>query len=269
MVDESIPSGARCHPLSHPSVLAFSIFRAHRVIRQLSSPSPSIRSAQDQQVVCDHPEAHPPLHPQEPLIRQRRRPWRRFRALMRPSQPVRHFSAARTARERPSRRCLGRTARRTPWSAAARIGGRGKAAIGDGQARGAAEQLRVPDQRGHPQRLIRHASLADRVVGDELGLRFLDLDQLAELRRFDGLALADRLRVRLEEAQQLGGVPGVSGGSAPGSERAPAGRTRWSRPVAARAPPPRTGRSRPRARARRRPGGRRPRPLGPPPGCGP
>ena len=42
------------------------------------------------------------------------RPWRRFRMLMRPSEPVRHRSAARSRRERLSRRCRGRTTCRTP-----------------------------------------------------------------------------------------------------------------------------------------------------------
>jgi hypothetical protein len=79
----------------------------------------------------------------------------------------------------------------------------GKARVGDRQAGGAAEELLVPDQRGDPQGLIRHPSLADLIVRDELRLGFLDLHQLAKLRRFHRLALADRLGVRLEEAQEL------------------------------------------------------------------
>src|SRR5262249_9554046 len=67
MVDESIPSGARSGPLPNPSVLAFSISAAHRITRRVSSPGPSTRAAEHQQV-GDHPEGHPPLHPGETTI---------------------------------------------------------------------------------------------------------------------------------------------------------------------------------------------------------
>ena len=69
IADESIPSGWRSRPPSHPSVLAFSLPTSHGIIRRWSSPSPRPRSAQDQQVVGDHAETHPPLHhPQEASI---------------------------------------------------------------------------------------------------------------------------------------------------------------------------------------------------------
>src|SRR5262249_44586222 len=68
MGDESILSGARFQPPSHPSVLAFSNFTSHRIVPHVPSPQPRTRSAQDQQVVRDHAEAHPPLHAREPSI---------------------------------------------------------------------------------------------------------------------------------------------------------------------------------------------------------
>ena len=51
-----------------------------------------------------------------------------------------------------------------------------------------------------------------------------------ELHQFDGLCPADRLRVRLEGFNSFAGDQVFPGARAPGSERAPARRSRWSQP---------------------------------------
>ena len=52
---------------------------------------------------------------------------------------------------------------------------RSKAAIGDGELRGAVKELDMPIQGGSPQGLLRLPALTDRVIGDELRLGLLDL----------------------------------------------------------------------------------------------
>src|SRR6516165_709229 len=210
IVDEPVASGAQSRALSHRSVLASSNFAAHRVTRRLPSPGPSPGAAQDQQVVGDDPEAHPALHPEEASIAAA-------------SEPVAALQGADASFAAGSPFQRGANGAGAPLPALPRqdhpthapsgrgplIGGRGKAAVGNGQEGGAAEELLVPNERGDPERLIGHTGRADRVVGDELGLGFLDLHQLAELRRLDRLAFADRLRVRLEEAEELIRVVGI------------------------------------------------------------
>ena len=79
----------------------------------------------------------------------------------------------------------------------------GKTPIGHGQARWPPEELLVSDERGFPQRLIRHPGHTDRVVGDELSLGLLNLDELAELGELGRLALPNGFGVGLEEAEEL------------------------------------------------------------------
>ena len=90
------------------------------------------------------------------------------------------------------------------------VGPRRKATVSDSQLRGALKQCDMPIQGGSPQDLLALAWRTDRVVGDELRLRLLNLHQAAKLRRLGELALAEDLGVRLEEADDLAGKPRVA-----------------------------------------------------------
>src|SRR5258706_8329773 len=81
------------------------------------------------------------------------------------------------------------------------IGRRAETAIAGRQIRCAAEDVLMPIQGGGPQRHIRWAFRVDVVRRDDLVFRFLNRDELAELGRLRNLPLANRLRVRFEEAQ--------------------------------------------------------------------
>jgi hypothetical protein len=175
-------------------------------------PAVSARaSAQDQQVVRDHAGTHPPLHAREASIS----------AATEAVAPLQHADAPFAAGppfERGSNSApaaFPALPRQDHVLHSARVRGPlvcpgGKARVGHGQARGSAEELLVPEERGDPQSLVRHAPLADLVVRDELRLGFLDLHQLAELGGLHRLPLADRLGVRLEEAQELVRVVGIA-----------------------------------------------------------
>ena len=127
-----------------------------------SSPGPRPRSAEHQQVIGDHAEPHPALHPREAAIPAASK-----------AVPALQGADAPFTAGPPFER--GSNGARTPLPAlpqqdhgphAARIcrvliGPGGEAAIRHGQTRGATDQLLVPDQRGHPQRVVRHAGLAD------------------------------------------------------------------------------------------------------------
>src|SRR4029450_4873241 len=125
---------------------------------------------------------------------------------MRPSLPVRQRSAARAARERSSRAWRGSTTFRTPRAGAGcGVDARGKARVGDGEARRVIENGDVAIEGRRPERTFRLAPLTHFVIGDELRLRFLDLHEAAEFGGLRQLALADDLGVRLEEADHLAG----------------------------------------------------------------
>src|SRR6516162_9382221 len=140
IVDEPVASGAQSRAPSYPSVLASSNFAAHRVTRRLPSPSPRPRAAQDQQVVGDDSQAHPAFHAQEASIAAA-------------SEPVAALQGADASFAAGSPFQRGANGARTPFPALPRqhnaphavrgrgplIGSRGKAAVGDGQMRGAAE----------------------------------------------------------------------------------------------------------------------------------
>src|SRR5256885_8563913 len=74
---------------------------------------------------------------------------------------------------------------------AAFIRRRGKAAIGDRELGRAAKELDMSIQGGSPQGAIRLPALTHHVVGDELRLGLLDLDEPSELRGLGQPALAD------------------------------------------------------------------------------
>src|SRR3989449_272502 len=83
---------------------------------------------------------------------------------------------------------------------------RGKAAIGDGKMRGAAKELDVPIESGLPQGAVRLPALTHRVIGDELRLGLLDLDEPSELRGLGQLALPDDVGVWFEQTDDLAGI---------------------------------------------------------------
>jgi hypothetical protein len=85
------------------------------------------------------------------------------------------------------------------------IGPRGEPAIGDGQVRRVTEQRDMPIQCRRPEGAVRLVALTDLIVGDELRLGLLDLDELTELRRLPRFALANDFRVRLKPGSRLGG----------------------------------------------------------------
>src|SRR5882672_504823 len=86
------------------------------------------------------------------------------------------------------------------------IRARGEAAVGDGELRWAIEERYVTIQGGRPEGALRLAALTHRVVGDELRLGLLDLHEPSELGGLGQLALADDLRVRLEQTHHLARV---------------------------------------------------------------
>src|SRR5262249_54450976 len=83
------------------------------------------------------------------------------------------------------------------------ISGRGKAAIRSGELWCAVKDLDVAIKARRPQRHVRRSGRMDRVRGDDLMLAFLNRHELAKLRRLRDLALPNRFRVGLEEAQHL------------------------------------------------------------------
>ena len=80
-----------------------------------------------------------------------------------------------------------------------------ESAITGGQIRRAAEDRLMAIQRRRPQGDVGRSSRMDLVRRDDLMFRFLNGDQLAKLVGFGDLALADRLGVRFEDAQDFVG----------------------------------------------------------------
>src|SRR3989441_790625 len=105
-----------------------------------------------------------------------------------------------------------------------------KSRIRDRQPRGPLEELAMPVERRRPQRTIGDAARADLIVGNELRLGLLDLDELAELGRLGRFALTDGFCMGLEEAQQFVRVVRVAPDDARSEERRVGKecRSRWS-----------------------------------------
>src|SRR6478735_3884216 len=78
------------------------------------------------------------------------------------------------------------------------------------QPRGMTELLLMHLQRRNQQVGVAGPLVVDLVVSDDLLLRLLDLDHLAELGRLAGLAFADDLRVGLEQADDLAWGVGIA-----------------------------------------------------------
>src|SRR5260370_1275632 len=187
-----------------------SIWACGSITRSLSR-RPRARPAEHHEVVGEDAEAHPPLHPGEaaiPAATQAVAPLQDANATFRASAPSQRGSIA----ARAAFSAVSRQDDVTHLVIARRllIGARGETAIRDRQTRRPSEELLVSDQRRFPQRLIRHPGRTDRVVGDELGLGLLDLDELAELGRLGRLALADSFGVGFEDAEHFVGIVGVA-----------------------------------------------------------
>ena len=171
MGDESIPGGAGFQPPSHPSVFEPSIVLSHHIILHVPSPRPRTGSTQDQQVVRDHAESHPPLDPEDAPIAgssEAVAPLQGADAPFAAGPPCQGGSNAAPA-------AFPTLPRQDHGVHPARVRGalvrpRGKACVGHRQARDSAEEVLVLDERRDPQGLVRHAPLADLVVGDELRL---------------------------------------------------------------------------------------------------
>src|SRR5262249_42214789 len=129
----------------------------------------------------------PPLSPTEPALALVCAPRGRLRT------PTRQYDSAHTAVGcRPL------------------VGRRAEAAITGGEIGGASEDGLVPIQSGGPQRHIGGSLRVDVVRRDDLMLRLLNGDELAKLVRLRNLAFANRLRVRLEDAQHFVGDAGIA-----------------------------------------------------------
>jgi len=132
---------------------------------------------------------------------------------MRPSQPVRHFCGLAEPAlplQRPAFHALGAEVgdchALDPSHMRDGLVARGEeACIGGDQARHMAELLLMDIEGGNQQVGFTGSLVIDLVVSDDLLFGFLDLDHLAEFGGFAGLALADDLRVRLEQAHDLAG----------------------------------------------------------------
>ena len=85
-----------------------------------------------------------------------------------------------------------------------------EAGVRSDQPRRMPELLLMHLQRRNEQVGIAGALVVDLVVGHDLLLDFLDLDHLAELGGLASLALADDLRVGLEQADDLAGGVGIA-----------------------------------------------------------
>src|SRR5262245_22888569 len=158
-------------------------------------------TGEHEQVIGEHPQPHPPLHPAGASVAT-------------PPQSVTTFQCADAsfAACAPAQSCararLPRLARQddVPDTAILRralIAPGSAGAVSDGQVRGVIEQRDVPIQARRPERACRLAARADLVVSDELRLGLLVLHEPAELGRLGQLALSDDLGVRLEETDHL------------------------------------------------------------------
>src|SRR6266702_1250310 len=160
-----------------------------------------------QQIIGDDPQADPALHPALPTVPA---PAQSMTALERADPPFTSRAPAEGRTGQPGALLV-----RLAWQhdvpdptvlRRTFIGARGEPPIGDGQVRRVTEQRDVPIQCGRPEGAVRLAALTDLVVGDELRLGLLDLHEPSELGGTRQLALADNLRMRLEQTHHLAGV---------------------------------------------------------------
>src|SRR5207249_2642504 len=160
--------------------------------------------AEHQQVVGDDPEPHPTLHPALAAVPAAPQA---MTALERADPSFTSRSPAEGHAVTPRAGFAGLAREHDvpdpALASSALVRRRSKAAIGDGELRGAVKELDMPIQGGSPQGLLRLPALTDRVIGDELSLGLLDLHQPPELRGLGQLALADDVRVRLEQTDDL------------------------------------------------------------------
>src|SRR5439155_22854314 len=195
-------AGAR--PLNS-TVLAFTssmspVIRLVRAVQGRSWP----RAGEHEQVIGEHPQSDPPLHPTGASVAT-------------PSKSVTAFECADAsfAAGAPAQSCARRARAHLPRLArqddvpdtailrGALIAPGRETAVGDRQSRGVIEQRDVPIQARRPERAVRLAALTHLVVRDELRFGLLDLHEPTELGRLGQLALSDDVGVRLEETDHL------------------------------------------------------------------
>src|SRR6266581_2995196 len=193
----------------------FPLASAQLFLGRRRSPLAGSRSGQAtadvDQVVGDHSQAHPALHPSEPPIS----------ASIQPVASLQHADATLTARPplltlaEPSSLLIAPAllAARAPignrnpfhsqrpdrFFVLTRVEGR----IGGHQLWGPPQPLLLLLHRAHQHFPITRPLRVHFVMGDNLMLRFLHLDQLAELRWLVRFPLADNLRVRFKHAHDL------------------------------------------------------------------
>ena len=99
--DASIRSGDRFRSRSRPFIsIVLDLCVAPSPSRPPGHPGPLAGAPEDDQIVGDHAEPHPPLHTREPRQRHRRSSFRRFRALIRPlTRPRSGWAACISPRE--------------------------------------------------------------------------------------------------------------------------------------------------------------------------
>src|SRR5262245_22146979 len=142
-------------------------------------------TGEHEQVIGEHPQPHPPLHPAGASVATPPQSVTTFQcadasfAACAPAQ-----SCARRARPRLAR--LPGGARRAAGPATTSLRGAvvapaSEAAASDGKVRCVIEQRAVPIQARRPERAFRLAARADLVGSDELRLGLLDLHEPAEL----------------------------------------------------------------------------------------
>src|SRR5436309_12221204 len=191
-------------------------------------------ASQGQQIVRHYAEPDPSLHARQPTIQTSSKA---MTALQSADSPFRAGAPSqRGANATPASLPTLPGKHDFPDALVARkllVATQRKARVRHGQLRRPAEELAMPVERRCPQDAIGDAARADRIVGNELGLGLLDLDELAELGRLGGFALSDGLGVRLEEAQQFVRVMRVASDDAGArlGQDAPDGRGRLAQVV--------------------------------------
>ncbi len=157
-------------------------------------------AAEYQQVIGDDPEPHPALHPALAAVPAPAEP---MTALERADSSFAPRAPAESCAGNPRALLAGLPRQHDVLDPAvlrrALVSPRGKAAIGNGELRGAVEERDVTIQCGRPEGALRLAALTHRVVGDELRLGLLDLHEPSELGGLGQLALAD-MKVLLPDA---------------------------------------------------------------------
>jgi hypothetical protein len=181
----------------------------HRVLALGGRSRP--RAGEDEQVIGEHPESDPSLHPAGASVPA-------------PTQTVTAFQCADPsfAACAPTQSCARRPRTRLPRlprqddipdTAVLRrvlIAPGSEPSVRNRQLRSVFEERDVPIQGGRPERPLWLAALAHGVVSNELPLGLLDLHEPTELRRLGEFALSDDLGVRLEETDHLARKPCIT-----------------------------------------------------------